>query len=51
MKQEGMEIHDITPELDVKFREVADKVWDDPYSEKLYGKDIMQRIKSEFSVK
>lgn len=51
MKELGMEISDITPELDTKFREIASQLWNDPENKKLYGEDVINRIKSEFSVK
>jgi len=48
MKAEGMQISEVTPELDSKFREVAREVWSDPENVKKYGANVMDRIFREF---
>ncbi len=47
MEGEGVEVIDITPELKADLQEIAKEMFADPKYEKLYGKDIMDRIKQE----
>ncbi len=51
MAKAGMQVIDPPPQLVSDLKAVAVKIWNDPKYEKLYGKEVMDRIKKEAAKK
>lgn len=47
MENQGVEVIEVTPQLAADMQAAAQKIWNDPKYEELFGKDIMNRIRSE----
>lgn len=46
MADEGMEVIDVTPELEADFKAVSERMYKDPQYEKLYGKEVMEKVRA-----
>lgn len=47
MEAKGVQVDELTPELEKFIQDAAQKVWNDPKFEEQFGKDVMDRIKKE----
>jgi tripartite ATP-independent transporter DctP family solute receptor len=51
MKEKGVEILEVTPEMDAFFKQEAVKVWNDDSIMVPFDKEVTERIRNEFAVK